>query len=300
MTPPPSRPRQWEWSEERMGAFVKKYIHKEPYFAADETVVAWTFFKKSSWKKYTGTKKPEPIKGFMFHPVHTIRYCKELSEKHSEKAPYGYYFIPYFQPNWPILVIPNTAPPGHDFIYGNHISLPYEPTKSIINAHYTHYIPDGTRTKMGFVRREFAKFPNPCMFPPEPSVLDISEYREPLIEFLSYAKLVRPTHNRQKGGSLTYTETTYQLSEKALNHWEAAKFHSIGIIGVRTAQGYDLTLTAYDTWGPVGMSFGRPLLCLSLTNPSPERIFPYILKWLERGQGFLTTNPGELEEKYAI
>jgi hypothetical protein len=291
-----------------MQAWVKKNLNNDPYFAADGTVVAWTFFKSNDWKKY-GAKKPGPAKNFLFRQVHTIRHCKALSETYRDEAPLGIYFIPFFQKDWPILVVPK-AHEGHPFVYGDHISLPYEPDKQNVKLHLTEYVPKGkgkedpnTRS-FGVVQHTFAKLPSPCPFPPAPApaIMDLDAHRELVVEFLSYAKGIRPSQIKKMGGSPTVTVVETQadvdLSARAIENWDAARFECLCIIGVRTAAGYDVTVTAYDGWGAVGETWARPMLHVSLAEVTPATLFPHVKAWLERGRSFLTTDPAELDRLY--
>lgn len=132
------------------------------------------------------------------------------------------------------------------------------------------------------------------------------------MELLSYAKGIRPSKAKKElsGGSLTTTlqETLWETYEvklraKAVEKWDKARFDNLCIIGIRTANGYNFTVTQYDTWGCVGTSWVRPSLFVSLPGkkvPTPKDLFPFIQGWLQNGKDFLTTDPTELDTLYAL
>lgn len=300
--------RSWEWSFERIQLWIQKNLNNPSYFTANESVLVWTFGKTNDWKKYQTDKKDTVVKPFMFRNIHTIRFCQKLSEKHILSAPFGIYLVPYYKPNWPILVIPRTYG-KHPFVFGEHFSLPFK--DNVVNVHLTTYVPSAEFTEnplsLGRVLRDFDDLPSPCLFPPSKELLQLNK-RELLIDFLSLAKEIPLSHTSKKldGGTLTEQETMthhwntsyVNMSAKALANWNKANLEYLCIIGIRTALGYDFMITQYDLWDSSRTTWTRPALVVSLPKADPKLLYKHITKWLEQGHGFFISNPVELEQLY--
>lgn len=69
----------------------------------DPTVLVWTFSKTNDWKKYDAKGR---LSRFLIQKIHTLRYCRDLVARWPEHYPLGLYAVPYYLPNWFLLVKP--------------------------------------------------------------------------------------------------------------------------------------------------------------------------------------------------
>lgn len=280
----------WEWSIESLKRwFIAKKDNPDIFDVHNEKTIVWVFTKNNDWMKYGNNGR---LKKFLMHPLQTIRYNKELSEKHNNQNKLGIYMAYNKEKGnlqWLLLITPMKYKSFEQYTYANHFSLPWKPGDTVVNLHWTKYTPESdTNGTTGNVTRIFEQIPTPCLLPNTSLFSTFGAQTQSMLnDVFNYAKSY--SENESRGGKNRTIRVSAQkepvhLGKKIENIWDNHEFNHLIIVGVRTDKGMDITVTPYTRRDEAKLRISAlPGLFIRVTHNecTTFHIVKHIRKWLK-------------------